>query len=258
MLHKTAHLTDKLYLEQLGNRVRGLRRQQAMNRKLLAERSGVSERFLAQLEVGSGNISVIRLRHIAQALDCSVSSLLDDRPSPPEAGLRKNRFALIGLRGAGKSTRGRLVAEELGIAFVELTECIERSSGLALADIFNLYGADGYRRLEQRELRAVIDEHDDCVLAPAGGVSENSETYDELLARFHTVWLTATPQEHLDRVIAQGDLRPMHGHDEAFTELKAILGSRASDYARCDQRLETAGRSVETSKQDLLDLIRAR
>ncbi len=253
MLHKSIAPSDQVYLQRLGEEVRKARRGQRMNRKSLAARSGVSERYLAQLESGRGNISIVRLRHIAQALDCPISSLLDRDITATRGHDRKNRIALIGLRGAGKSTLGRLIADELGIAFAELTERIERSSGLDLSDIFNLYGAEGYRRLEQRELLSVIDEYDACVLASAGGISENNETFELLLANFETIWLTATPQEHLDRVVAQGDTRPIDGHHEALLELKAIMGNRARDYARAEHIIDTAGRSVNEVMQQLLD-----
>lgn len=258
MLHLASASPDTIYLQRLGQEVRRQRGLQSINRKVLAERSGVSERFLAQLEAGSGNISVVRLRHIALALDCPISALLPEGlPKVGDDG-RKNRIALIGLRGAGKTTLGRLAADQLGVGFVELTERIEHRSGLELSDIFNLYGADGYRRLEQSELRMVIDEHDDCILAPAGGISQDSETFELLLTHFRTIWLTATPEDHMDRVIAQGDLRPMHGHGQALSELREILGTRARNYARADHTLDTSGRTVDQVKKELLDLIGAR
>ncbi len=257
MLHETSSSSDPAYLRQLGERVRSERRRQDMNRKALAGRSGVSERFLAQLEAGSGNISVLRLRHVAQALNASINSLLSDESShTADDARKKNRIALIGLRGAGKTTLGKIAAGELGVGFVELTKRIENSSGLALPDIFNLYGTEGYRRLEQRELSAVIDEYDGCILAAAGGISENSETFEMLLAHFHTIWLTATPEEHMQRVISQGDFRPMHGHDEALSELKAILGARARDYARAGHIVDTAGRSLAEARFELVEAIR--
>ncbi|NNE21331.1 MAG: helix-turn-helix transcriptional regulator [Rhizobiales bacterium] len=255
MLQKIADHADELYLSRLGQEVRRLRREQHINRRQLAERSSVSERFLAQLETGTGNISILRLRHVAKALDCQLAALLDAaEPGNGQQG-RQARIALIGLRGAGKTTLGKAAAGQLEVPFIELTERIERTSGMALPDIFNLYGQDGYRRLEQRELHAVIDEHDNCILAAAGGVSEDTETFDLLLSNFRTIWLTATPLEHMNRVIEQGDLRPMHGHEEALAELKVILGSRARDYARADHILDTSGRDPGDVQAELTSLI---
>ena len=255
MLQKVPDQTDKTYLRQLGEEVRRLRREQHINRKQLATRSNVSERFLAQLETGTGNISILRLRHVAQALNCPISTLLGAAEPASGETARKARVALIGLRGAGKTTLGQGAAAQLGLPFVELTDLIELTSGMSLPDIFNLYGQDGYRRLEQRELRAVIDESDNCILAAAGGVSEDTETFDLLLANFFTIWLTATPVDHMDRVVAQGDLRPMRGHDEALVELKAILGARAHDYARADHILDTSGRDTGDVQAELVSLI---
>ena len=255
MLQKIADSTDELYLSRLGQEVRRLRREQHINRKQLAARSSVSERFLAQLETGTGNISILRLRHVAKALDCQLTALLD--AAEPANGKQEHeaRIALIGLRGAGKTTLGKAVADQLDLPFIELTERIERTSGMALPDIFNLYGQDGYRRLEKRELNAVIDDNDSCILAAAGGVSEDSETFDLLRTNFRTIWLTATPEEHMNRVIEQGDLRPMHGHDEALAELKVILGSRAHDYARAGHILDTSGRDLSDVQAELTRLV---
>ena len=255
MLQKTADQTDEFYLARLGQQVRRLRRDQRLNRKQLAERSNVSERFLAQLETGTGNISILRLRHVAKALDCQLSALLDAAEPGDGEATRKERIALIGLRGAGKTTLGKAAASQLGLAFIELTDRIEHTSGMSLPDIFNLYGQDGYRRLEQQELRAVIDENESCILAAAGGVSEDSVTFNLLRANFRTIWLTASPEDHMSRVIEQGDLRPMHGHNEALAELKAILGSRAHDYARADHILDTSGRSEDNILAELASLI---
>ena len=257
MLHKTGSLpesalSDDEYLRCIGEQVRDLRHSKGLNRKRLAERSGVSERFLAQLETGTGNISVIRLRHVAAALDCEPSDLLSQSEPAALQRLKHDRIALIGLRGAGKTTLGRRLAASLNRPFIELTECVERATGMSLSDIFNLYGSDGYRRLEQRELDAVIDQHDTCILATGGGVAENTASFERLLKHFTTIWLTATPQEHLERVIAQGDLRPMAGHDEALVELKAILTSRSREYARASHIVDTSNRAEAVVEADLL------
>lgn len=256
MLHEHSNLSDSAYLRRLGLAVRSRRQFQGTNRKQLAERSGVSERYLAQLESGTGNISIVRLRHVAVALGCRINQLLEPNEIGHSDAGTKDRIALIGLRGAGKTTLGKLIAGKLGVEFVELTARIERNSGLQLGDIFNLYGDAGYRRLEQRELRKVTDELDACVLAPAGGVCEDDETFGWLLSHFRTIWLTAAPQEHMDRVIAQGDMRPMDGYEEALSELKVILGSRAHAYARAGHVVDTAGRSVEDVCRELLETIR--
>lgn len=255
MLQKISDQTDELYLHRLGKEVRRLRREQHINRKQLATRSRVSERFLAQLEAGTGNISILRLRHVANALDCPLQALLKAAEPVEAEAARKSRVALIGLRGAGKTTLGTAAADQLNLPFIELTERIERTSGMALPDIFNLYGEDGYRRLEQRELHAVIDANDHCILAAAGGVSEDNETFDLLLTNFCTIWLTATPEDHMDRVIEQGDLRPMHGQAEALDQLKVILDSRAHDYARADHILDTAGRELGEVQTELIRII---
>ncbi len=229
-----------------------------MNRRDLAETSGVSERFLAQLETGTGNISVLRLRHVALALGKEPHEVIRSASGEPASAPAHRRIALIGLRGAGKTTLGRLAAQRLGLEFIELTERIEQKSGLALNDIFNLYGADGYRRLEQQELRRVIDETQACILAPAGGVTENPETFELLLAQFRTVWLTADPDEHMQRVVAQGDLRPMRGHDEALDSLKTILATRARDYARAGDVVDTSGLTVEAALARLMPILEGR
>ena len=255
MLQKTTSQPDELYLSRLGLEVRRLRREQQINRKQLAERSNVSERFLAQLETGTGNISILRLRHIAKALDCQLAALLDAAEPADNSRTNNKRIALIGLRGAGKTTLGTAASSRLGLPFIELTDRIEHTSGMSVPDIFNLYGQDGYRRLEQRELRTVIEETDSCILAAAGGVSEDSVTFDLLRTNFRTIWLTATPEDHMNRVIEQGDLRPMHGRDEALAELKAILGGRAHDYARSDIILDTSGRTEESVLSELVELI---
>lgn len=255
MLHKIADQADEAYLGRLGQAVRRFRREQRINRKQLAARSHVSERFLAQLETGTGNISILRLRHIAEALDCQLSALLHAAEPAAGQGACRQRIALIGLRGAGKTTLGKAAASQLGLPFIELTDRIERISAMSVPDIFNLYGQDGYRRLEQQELHAVIGENDSCILAAAGGVSEDSVTFDLLRANFCTIWLTATPEDHMSRVIEQGDLRPMRGHNEALAELKAILGSRAHDYARADHILDTSGRSRENVVADLIGIV---
>lgn len=277
---------DAAFLADLGQRVRQIRGQHGMSRKLLAEYAGVSERYLAQLESGQGNISILLLRDVARALDLPLEDLLAKeltadlaviqqmlrRASPEQIALAKQavariqqgqgsrsraqRIALIGLRGAGKSTLGRLVAADLGMPFVELNDEIAKMSGLSVAELFNLYGQEGYRRLERRCLQQVVDSQDKVVLATGGGIVADPATFDLLLATFYSVWLRAAPEEHMERVRAQGDLRPMAGNPEAMEELKLILSSREALYSRADSQLDTSGQVVESSGRALSLLLR--
>ena len=278
---------EAAFLEQLGRRVRRIRGERGLSRKALAHYAEVSERYLAQLESGQGNISILLLRRIGGALERPLAELVAEegegaediaailailgRATPDErrraraaiAGLggrgaersQAGRVALIGLRGAGKSTLGRQVAADLGLAFVELNDRIAEASGLAVAEIFNLYGPEGYRRLERRCLQQVIETEERVVLASGGGIVSDPATYDLLLRGFFTVWLRAAPEEHMDRVRAQGDLRPMAGNAEAMDDLKLILSSRESLYARADAQLDTSGQSAETSRLALTELL---
>ncbi len=285
--HDRRAVCEAAFLEQLGQRVRRIRGQRGLSRKALAQFAGVSERYLAQLESGQGNISILLLRRIGDALERRLEDLVaeggDDcadiagilrmlrRATPEErrrakaaiAGLqpdravrsRAGRFALIGLRGAGKSTLGKQVAADLALPFVELNDEIARASGLNVAEIFNLYGPEGYRRLERRCLQQVIDSRTAVVLASGGGIVSDPATYDLLLSAFFTVWLRASPEEHMARVRAQGDLRPMAGNSEAMEDLRLILSSREGLYARADRQLDTAGRSEEDCRRSLAELL---
>ena len=278
---------DSAFLETLGDRVRTARGRRGLSRKLLAEYAGVSERYLAQLEAGQGNISIILLRNIAAALDLALEDLVCDdeatnadigvilhmlrRATPEERRLAKNaltmrtrpsngrerveRVALIGLRGAGKSTLGRMVAADLGAPFIELNDEIANMSGLSVPEIFNLYGPEGYRRLERRCLQQVVDAEDSVVLATGGGIVADPATYDTLLSAFFTVWLRTAPEEHMERVRAQGDMRPMAGNAEAMDELKLNLSSREALYGRADRELDTADCSVEECRRSLVALL---
>jgi XRE family aerobic/anaerobic benzoate catabolism transcriptional regulator len=261
--------------------VRTLRARKGMSRKVLATQSGVSERHLAQLEGGSGNISILLLSRIAAAIGTRLETLVADTAGDELASMRAlaqratptqrtrmlqamseilggagdtakaNRIALVGLRGAGKSTLGRLVAEDLDVPFVELDTAIEAEAGLPVPEIFSLYGQEGYRRLERNGLRLIVERHDRLVLAVAGGIVAEPDTFELLLRCFHTVWLAATPDEHMARVHAQGDHRPMADDPAAMDELRAILGSREALYARADHRLDTGGQGVEESRREL-------
>lgn len=271
------------FLSALGERVRGLRARKGMTRRALAVASDVSERHLANLELGVGNASVLVLRQVALALDCTLPELLgdDDQAAdwhlirellrgrdeaalrrarmaltdlfvdvgPPEARVR--RVALIGLRGAGKSTLGRRLAEHLHAPFVELNEEIERLAGCSLAEIHNLYGTAAYRRYERRALEEVLQRHGDAVLATPGGIVSDAHTFNLLLANCLTVWLRATPEEHMQRVVAQGDLRPMAGNQEAMDDLRRILDVRTPFYGKADRVVDTSGRTLDDSLAQL-------
>jgi XRE family transcriptional regulator, aerobic/anaerobic benzoate catabolism transcriptional regulator len=267
------------YLRALGDRIREARARRGMTRKILARDSGVSERYLAQLESGQGNISIILLRQVAQAMGLPLADLVREGPERPvELALllqalerlspqelqqarqllggvfgaamaegRRHRIALIGLRGAGKSTLGRGLAERLGVPFLELDREIERESGLELSEIFALYGQAAFRRYERRSLEAIIERHPRAVIATGGSLVSEPGTFDLLLAACFTVWLKAAPEEHMGRVIAQGDVRPMADNAEAMEDLRRILAGREALYSKADAVVDTAGRTVAES-----------
>ena len=253
-----------------------------MSRKLLASDSGVSERYLAQLEAGQGNISILLLRQIAAALNLPLTELLAEDPGEaveltlttqflkrlPRQTLaavrsqlvrdygsaqdeRMKRIALIGLRGAGKSTLGARLAKALGAPFVELDREVEREAGTSLSEIFLLYGQAGYRRYERRCLERVLEKNDRAVIATGGSIVSEPGTYELLLSACFAVWLKAEPEEHMARVIAQGDTRPMAGNDQAMEDLRRILEGRAVLYRQADVTVDTAGKSVEKSLAEL-------
>lgn len=272
--------TEQEFLSALGRRVRELRNRRGMTRKMVARESDVSERHLAQLESGEGNVSIVLLRRIARALNASLADLfapevaeeaavekrlirrfLEGLPAHRleevifrlmrdfghEQKVRRRRIALIGLRGAGKSTLGSRLAQALNISFVELDREIEKDTGMPLAEIFSLYGQSGYREIEQRTLRRVLEQNERAVISVGGGVVSEKETYDYLLSHCYTVWLKAQPEEHMARVIAQGDFRAMAGSDEAMADLRRILEAREPLYRQADLQLDTSGESPEQS-----------
>jgi len=275
------------YLCRLGERVREERARRAMTRRILARDARLSERYLAQLEGGKGNLSIKLLRRVGDALNLPLPrllamgpaepaeleriveflrrlppdrlsearALLDTHFAAPDHAARQRRIALIGLRGAGKSTLGNRLAGHLGLAFIELDGEIERDLGLSLTEIFALSGQAAYRRSERRALDGVLDRHPKFVLAAGGSIVAEPETYDELLSCCFTVWIKASPDEHMSRVIAQGDLRPMSDNKEAMADLERILAARTPLYARADAIVETAGASVEASFSDLLAVL---
>ena len=282
------------FLVALGERVRMLRARKGLTRKALSRGAGVSERHLANLELGLGNASILVLRQVAQALSCPLAELLGDettaspewllirdllagRPEadlqraraalaalfggPPRASAeRARRIALIGLRGAGKSTLGHMLADERDIPFVELNREIERVAGCTLSEIHNLYGPSAYRRYERRALQETLELHPDAVIATPGGIVSDPATFGLLLAQCFTVWLQASPEQHMQRVVAQGDLRPMAGHSgnrEAMEDLRRILAGRAAFYGKADLAFDTTGLSLGEAQARLSAALRA-
>jgi XRE family transcriptional regulator, aerobic/anaerobic benzoate catabolism transcriptional regulator len=234
--------------------VRAARATRGMTRKALARDSDVSERYLAQLESGRGNTSILVLRQIAGALRVPLEHLARD---PSRAGGRRSRIALIGLRGAGKSTLGSRLAKATGAPFVELDREVEREAGTSLSEIFLLYGQAGYRRYEKRCLERVIEANTRLVLATGGSIVSEPATYEQLRADCLTVWLRTDPEQHMARVVAQGDLRPMAGSKEAMHDLRRILAGRAALYGQADVTIDTSGKSIEQSLADLRKAVAA-
>jgi XRE family aerobic/anaerobic benzoate catabolism transcriptional regulator len=237
-------------LDLVGAAVRAQRERLAWSRRRLAEASGVSERFLAQLEAGDGNISLRRFAEVAGALGTTPSALLAVAETP----LPYRPIALLGVRGAGKSSVGTALAKELGAKLVELDRAIEEAAGLTLAQVFELHGESYYRRVEREVLSRLLGEtRGRLVIATGGSIVNDSATYALLRARCETVWLRATAEEHWRRVVAQGDRRPMASNPHAFSELRALLAARDALYARADRTIDTTGRSV----RQVVDLLTA-
>jgi XRE family aerobic/anaerobic benzoate catabolism transcriptional regulator len=275
------------FLKRIGERVKNARAQRGMTRKLLARDSNVSERHLAELESGRGNFSVLLLRQVAGALGVSVAGLIREEPDPPvalqhaeallrrlppaqlseaydllskhladrERAFRRTRIALVGLRGAGKTTLGALLAERLDVPFLELDREIESAAGLSLHVIFELYGQPGFRRLEREALERILAAEERFVLATGGSIVSEPETYEQLLAACYTVWLRASPGDHMDRVVAQGDTRPMAGNREAMADLERILAGREALYSRADAALDTSRHSIDSALTELTSLV---
>jgi XRE family aerobic/anaerobic benzoate catabolism transcriptional regulator len=273
------------FLRILGNRVREARASRGMTRKILARDSGVSERYLAQLEAGQGNISVLRLRDIAQALNLQLEALLAEGPEPPidlvhtleflrrlpdselqqarrlliehfggvDQSGRFDRIALIGLRGAGKSTLGAKLAAKLDVPFLELDRCIEKEAGVPLGVIFELYGQSGFRRLERRCLDEILAATPRFVLATGGSLVSEPSTFERLLTTCYTVWLKASPEDHMQRVVAQGDMRPMADNRESMEDLHRILAVREPLYSKADVAINTSTHSPTQSMPLLLE-----
>lgn len=273
------------FLVALGERVRALRARRGMTRKTLARAAGVSERHMANVESGVGNASILFLRQVTGALNCTLSELVDDETAsspewlmiretlrgrsdkelaqarvalvgmfgaPASQAARRERVALIGLRGAGKSTLGRMVATRWDVPFVELNRHIESLAGCSLSEVHALYGPSAYRRYERRALDDVLRRFPRAVIATPGGIVSEPATYNLLLAHCYTVWLRASPEEHMGRVLAQGDTRPMAGHQEAMSDLRRILDSRAAFYSKADHTHDTSGVTPEQACESLV------
>ena len=244
----TAAQQEAAYLSRLGDRVRAWRAAHATTRKSLAAASGVSERYLAQLEAGQGNISVLLLRKLARAMSVTVESLVREAPDDAPAA---RRIALVGLRGAGKSSLGAKLAAALGMRFIELDAEVEREAGAPLGEVFAMYGQEGYRRFERRALERVLGENERAVIAAGGSLVTDTDTYRLLRDSCRTVWLKAKPEEHMSRVMAQGDLRPFKGRAAAIDEVRRLLADRDRLYALADVTLETTGRSPKAALEEL-------
>jgi len=275
------------YLRRLGERVRMLRNQRGMSRKVLAQHAKVSERYLAQLEFGKGNCSIVLLCRIARAIGLPVTQLVQEGTEPsldlvllsqflerlspsalrkardlllrqfgePSEDLQRRRIALIGLRGGGKSTLGRLVAAKLNVPFIELDREIERRSGTSLSEIFDMFGQETFRRAEREALEDVLRQHRHFVMATSGSIVTDPGTMELLLSSCFTVWVRAEPKDHMRRVIEQGDMRPMGNSTRAMDDLIAILKSREPLYAKAETSLITTGKTPEQNLSELMRLI---
>jgi len=279
---------ESIFLTELGRRVRHARTLRGLSRKLLSQTSGLSERYIAQLESGQGNVSIILLRRVANAMGVRLDDLIAGESMAPDWPLVRDllgqasaeqialakgilsgqapargeapqpRVAVVGLRGAGKSTLGRRVAERLGWTFVELNAEIERENALSVKEIFAIYGQEGYRRLEQVALRRLTEHPGPLILATSGGIVAEPLTSALLLQAFFTIWLRARPEEHMQRVRDQGDLATTGDHPSAMQELRAVLASREPLYARASSVVDTSDVPVETMVDRLAAAIEAR
>ncbi|HEY7845862.1 MAG TPA: helix-turn-helix transcriptional regulator [Bradyrhizobium sp.] len=273
------------FLDQLGQRVRTMRALHGMSRKVLAKVSGISERYIAQLESGKGNVSIVLLRRVSNAMGAHLEDLIPAADPAPDwlvirdllrkatpaqiaqakdvlaghsASTHRASFsgiALIGLRGAGKSTLGKILAKKIGWNFVELNKEVEAQNGLSVAEIIALYGQEGFRRMEQTALNQLLARKELMVLATGGGIVSEPLTFDLILSSFYTIWLKAEPEEHMMRVRRQGDLRPMADDRSAMAELRNILVSREPLYARASTVVDTAGLTVDAAAARLTDAV---
>ena len=240
---------EDAYLARLGERVRAWRTDHGMSRKALALASGVSERYLAQLEAGEGSISVLLLRKVARAMGVAVERLVREEDTVEKP------IALIGLRGAGKSTLGAKLAASLGLPFVELDREVEKEAGAPLAEVFAMYGQDAFRRFERRALERVLAEQPRAVIATGGSLVTDPGTYEMLLERCRCIWLKASAQEHMARVLAQGDTRPFKGRSAALDEIRKLLADRERLYGRATAVVDTSGKSARQALAELKRII---
>jgi len=270
------------YIAQIADRIRSIRIRRGMTRKLLSVHSDISERYLSQVEAGRANISVALLWRVANAMDVEVQELLPDCekcglvPAPlfgilkrldqPQledacallqrhllpASERLQGIALIGLRGAGKTELGKSLSRRTGVRFIDLVNVVEQHSGMEVGEIFSLGGQKAYRRLEHRALETVVESYPKAILEAGGSLVTQGGTYRKLLNHYYTVWLKAAPNEHMERVMAQGDFRPMQGNGDAMDDLKRILSEREEEYGSAHYVLDTTGRTVENCLEELL------
>ena len=280
---------EAAFLAAIGSEVRRNRAKRGMTRRQLAQASQTSERYLAQIESGAGNPSVSVLRAIAQALDLSCAALLPEagartaalgaildllaqvpegelpalakdieaRLARPGGADRARRIALVGLRGAGKSTLGRMLAQHLGWPFIELDRVVEEDYGASIPDLIEMAGTATFRRQERSALDRIVTAQDAAIITTAGGIVANPETYALLLRRTHTIWIKARPEDHMSRVMAQGDFRPMAQNRAAMADLVAILEARRADYSRAEAEIDTSGDAIEQSFAKLLRTVTA-
>ena len=273
----------------IGRAIRRGRAKRGMTRRQLAQGSGASERYLAQIESGQGNPSVIILKSIAEALDVpviellprsngraanmtrildllgrlpqselpAIAELIETRTTGAAAVDRARRIALVGLRGAGKSTLGQKLARELGCPFIELDRLVEEDYGASIPDLIEMAGTATFRRHERSALDRIVTAHDAAIITTAGGIVANPETYALLLRRSHTIWIKARPEDHMSRVMAQGDFRPMAQNRAAMADLVAILEARRADYSRAEAEIDTSGDAIEHSFAKLLRIVTA-
>jgi XRE family aerobic/anaerobic benzoate catabolism transcriptional regulator len=277
--------SHETYLLALGERVRTWRARRGMSRKMLARDSNVSERYLAQLETGKGNISIALLRQVAFAMHLPLEDLTREGPElPADARLilehlrrmdsdslaearqligqkfakpvsRHTRIAFIGLRGAGKSTLGRALAQQLDVPFVQIGAEVARMTGMELGEIFSLLGQSAYRRIERQALETILEENQDVVIEAGGGIVSETETFARLLAQCYTIWLKTDPEQHMARVLAQGDKRPMSGNREAMADLRRILQDREGLYAKADMAFSTTNVDLNAAVDEILAFI---